>query len=111
MTTITTMLATVLKWGEAMWILQIHDPNKIFPREIKLGEAGNIRYSDASQVQAVRIGNDVLVSCDMNRDEKDFVIPASTKAQGFHEDIDGNILRDIMEEGVVYSYNLLQKIK
>lgn len=85
-----------LKWTEMMWLLEGPGPFE----ERYLGEAGNPFNGD--QVTAVRYGSEVLVATGRRNE----VIPASTIVKGFGSGKDGRALRELMEEGVVYSYAL-----
>jgi len=84
----------VLKWSEMGWWF-IAGPGASLQY---LGEAGNPRCR--SQVEAVRYGNEVLVS--FGRENR--VIPAGAAVEGFPGK--RGTLAELLDEGVVYNYAL-----
>lgn len=72
-------------------------------QSLYLGEAGSTGYTEANYVQAVRLGDEVIVSRKKN---DSIIIPANLRAEGFNSDINGKTLKEVMEEGVLYDHKL-----
>ncbi len=91
-----------LWFSEIMWGLV--DTDRPVVGDVYLGEAGNPSRHPSDWVQAVRLGDEVLVA----GTNRDFVIPDSVVLDGFLMGRDGRTLRDVMEEGVVYNHCLFK---
>jgi hypothetical protein len=123
----------ILKWKECMWILKIEGdeefdslPQNILVGDIllstralysgyaKLGEAGNSAYPPSCFPRAMRIGDEVLITSKTANDlfpkkngVTSIILPASTKFSGC-ESCNGKTLGEIMREGVLYNYAMVE---
>ena len=87
-----------LVWSEMGWWLRSQDLKL-------LGEAGNPTYRIVDQCQALRIGDEVLVSSS-SLHPRMILLSADIKVQGFGPDKDGRILRNLLHENIIYNYSL-----
>ena len=97
----------IIKWGEMMWLFKtLTDGGHSYEGTgLYLGEAGNSSYGPNSQIHAVRIGNEVLVTS--QRQKESHIIPADiTIVKGFGDEKDGCTLMQIMAPDRVYDYSL-----
>lgn len=75
-------------------------------QNLYLGEAGTTGYPEEHYVKAIRMGDEVIVSCRKNDSN---TIPADMPVKGFGN-LDEKTLKEIMEENVIYDYNLKKVI-
>jgi hypothetical protein len=91
-----------LKFSEMYWEFRSDKNEREGWSGTYLGEAGNPSYRVESQVQAMRFGDEVLVSGTRGT----HIIPADCPVKGFGEQKDGKTPRALMTDGLLYSYFL-----
>jgi hypothetical protein len=87
----------MLKFSGMMWFYRNKENGQ---GGAYLGDAGNHRVG--KQIQAMRFGDEVLV----NGSGGTRIIPADTTVNGFSEGKDGETLRELMAEDILYNYLL-----